>query len=232
MQIRYYIDGDKLPTIEANLNMLHGMGLFGDEPIIKNKSIHQANLEPAWGTKWIGYTAQNGGRYTTIRIPFQSSIRIAFLPQRSNFYWYIVRGVEHYPIKLGDFLLPLTSRLVLQKTNAILKPLEYVSLASSNKDGLLFMVTLATSSTSFYHLEGCFRIVVNGKPVTYLSSGTEDMFLSAYYFNKGLFHTDHAGCTYINYPGSMSAYKFFVDDPVFIHHGFHLVWRSGEVIII
>ncbi|XP_002164717.2 uncharacterized protein LOC100205240 isoform X1 [Hydra vulgaris] len=224
--IRYYIDGEDSPSIEANLNMLHGIGLFGDEFINKNKSLN--NLEAAWGTKWIGYTAQNGGYYTTMRFPFQHSIRITFIPQRSLYYWYIARGVEHYPLIIGDIQLPSKSRLVLQKTVKSLKHLDYVSLASSRKEGLLFMVTLATSSTNFYHLEGCFRIVVNHKPVSFLSSGTEDMFLSAYYYNKGVFHTDHSGCTYLKSPGSMSAYKFFVDDPVFVYDGFHLVWRSGE----
>ena len=54
------------------------------------------------------------------------------------------------------------------------------------------------------------------------------MFLSAYYFNKGIFHGDHAGLTCKNFPGQMSAYKFFEDDPVLFSKSLKLIWRCGE----
>ena len=45
-------------------------------------------------------------------------------------------------------------------------------------------------------LEGCFRVRIDGKTeYGFLSSGTEDMFLGAGYFDRGVYHGDRAGCT-------------------------------------
>ena len=97
--------------------------------------------------------------------------------------------------------------------------------------GALFQVTLAASSSDFTYLEGCVRAFIDGNnTTTFLSSGTEDFFLSAFYYNSGLFHSDNSGLTYKADPGTMSAYKFFEDDPVLFSKSFRLRWRCGEVI--
>jgi len=219
--IRYYIDGDTTPTIEGNLFMMHGIGFY-------NKTL------PAWGTKWIGHTAQDGSLYNTFRIPFQKSIRISYSSYGSGRYWYIVRGVENFPVVIGDITLPSNAKLVLHKVeNKVFPRLTYVPLVTTLKSGLIFSVILRGESQNFFYLEGCFGTVftdADNKTVTnFLSSGTEDMFLSAYYYNKGVFHTDDSGLTYMKYPGTMSAYKFFHNDPVIMHGKFSLLWRVGEV---
>jgi len=38
--------------------------------------------------------------------------------------------------------------------------------------------------------------------ITWLSSGTEDFFLSAYYFDAGVYHTENSGLTYSNGKGA------------------------------
>ena len=250
--IRYYIDDDTKPYIEMNLYLAHGIGFVSSTANLNEttksnmaasnmKDVNDGYKNDAngpddpgipWGTKWIGHTAKGGGLYNTIRMPFQKSIKITFESPNNGYYWYIVRGAENYPIVIGDLVLPKTAMLKLYKTeNYIMQPKEYIVAASStNKTGLLFKVTLAATSTDFNYLEACYRVLIDdAKDFQFLSSGTEDFFLSAYYYSGGLFHTDHAGLTFLQNPGTMSAYKFFHDDPVTFQKSFKLVWRCGEV---
>ncbi len=165
-------------------------------------------------------------------MPFQKSIRVTFISTvDQGYYWYIIRGSQNYPIIVGDLELPKTAKLKLYKIEDMtLYPLQYVVLASTNNaSGMLYQVTLAGSSSDFHYLEACFRAVVDDEnDIQYLSSGTEDFFLSAYYYSAGQYHNSHAGLTFFNNPGTMSAYKFFEDDPVMFTKSFKLFWRCGE----
>ena len=132
---------------------------------------------------------------------------------------------------IGDLTLPKTAKLKVYKLeNFVAKPEEYIVLAStSQKSGLLYKVSLAGTSKNFTYLEGCYRAIVDDeKDFQYLSSGTEDLFLSAFYFKGGLFHGDNAGVTFFEKPGTMSAYKFFEEDPVLFERSFQLIWRCSE----
>ena len=247
--IRYYMDNDIKPYIEMNLYLAHGIGFVSNanenNGTLKSKMATSNKEEGAgyktkfngddpgvpWGTKRIGHTARGGGLYNTIRLPFQKSIRITFETPYSGYYWYIVRGAENYPIKIGDLVLPKSAMLKLYKIeNYKMQTSEYVVVASTaNKTGLLYKVTLAAISSDFNYLEACYRALIDdASDFQFLSSGTEDFFLSAFYYNAGLFHTDHAGLTFFKNPGTMSAYKFFEDDPVFFQKSFKLIWRCGE----
>ena len=239
--IHIYIDGEAKPSIDFNLHLGHGIGIeAGQERLRQVKDeenifymFREKQIDPQipWGTRRVGHLATGGAIYNTYRIPFQKSIRISFTSASSGSYWYIVRGVENYPIILGDLELPGNARLKLYKTdNVNMQPFQYVHLANVTKSsGALFQVTLATESTNFLYLEACFRAMIdNNNKTQYLSSGTEDFFLSAYYYDKGVFHTDDAGLTRKTLPGTMSAYKFFESDPVLFNSDFKLVWRNGE----
>eukprot|EP00112_Aurelia_sp_Birch-Aquarium-sp1_P019891 Seg501.6 transcript_id=Seg501.6/GoldUCD/mRNA.D3Y31 product="hypothetical protein" protein_id=Seg501.6/GoldUCD/D3Y31 len=251
--VRYYVDNDKMPAIEMNLYVGHGIGFVAASAADNNKTgskdsmnvaeevrekIHQGGSQRfgsdkgvPWGTRRIGHNVPGGALYNTIRIPFQKSIRVTFEAKGQGTYWYIIRGAENYPIVIGDLTLPKNAMLKLYKhENYELQPLEYIVLASTtNKTGLLYQVTLATSSANYEHLEACFRAQIDDNvEFQYLSSGTEDLFLSAYYYSAGIFHTSHSGLTFIQNPGTMSAYKFFEDDPVAFSKSFKLVWRCGE----
>ena len=89
-------------------------------------------------------------------------------------------------------------------------------------------LTFGGDSSDFTYLEGCFRAEIDDKPMQFLSSGTEDLFLSASYFNAGFFHDNHAGLTCRTGAGKMSAYKFFEEDPVLFSKSLKLSWRNGE----
>lgn len=186
-----------------------------------------------WGTRRMGHLARNGGIYNTFRIPFQKSIFVSLQSKRHGHLWYNVRGVENYPIIIGDLELPAEARLrVYKQENATVQPFEYIFLAmSKNRSGLLYQLTLSTESKNFYHQEACFRVIIdNEEQIQYLSSGTEDLFLSAYYYNGGIFHGEHSGLSFKEDPGRVCAYKFFEDDPVLFNSAFSLIWRCGELV--
>ena len=225
MRIRIYIDGETEPSLDFMLLLAHGVG-FTETMEIQHIP---------WGTRRMAHAA-DGGIYNTYRIPFSKSFRVAATHPKGGAFFYIIRGVENMPVIVGDLTLPSDStRLRLYKNvNIKLAPLEFITLAKTNDTaGMLFQVTLAANSTDFNYLEACMRARIDGASnITWLSSGTEDFFLSAYYFNRGTFHHDNSGLTYIstNPVGVMSAYKFFENDPLLFSKSFELTWRCGETI--
>jgi D-arabinan exo alpha-(1,3)/(1,5)-arabinofuranosidase (non-reducing end) len=164
-RVRYYFDGETVPSLDFMLYMAHGLGF---DPA-------KMNTITPWGTKRIGQTATKGGLYNTYRIPFQKSVRVTVENPSNGTYWYILRGVEDYPVIIGDLELPSTARLQLFKTdNVLLKPLEYITIGNvTNSAGMLYQVTLAAQSTDPNFLEACFRAHIDGNPdPLWLSSGT------------------------------------------------------------
>eukprot|EP00794_Sanderia_malayensis_P017317 gene17317-19050_t len=189
--------------------------------------------EIPWGSRRFGHVSREGGLYNTFRIPFQKSIFISMVSKTAGQYWYNVRGVRNYPLIIGDVELPPSATLkVYKKENTTVQPFDYISLASSiSNHGMLYQVTFDTQSESFEHQEACFRVLANDdNEIQYLSSGTEDLFLSSYYYSGGVFHTDQSGLSYMDEPGRACAYKFFEDDPFFFSKSFELIWRCGELL--
>ena len=221
-RVRIYIDGESTASLDFQLYLAHGIG-YNDT--IENKYV-------PWGTNRMSHAASGGGLYNTYRIPYLKSFRVTVNNPKGGVFFYIIRGVENYPLVVGDLLLPSNTRLRLYKNvNVLLKPLEYITLASvNNSAGAIFQVTLAANSSDFTYLEACMRVKIDGGDVMYLSSGTEDFFLSAYYFNAGVFHMDNSGLTSFEGKGTLSAYKFFENDPVLFTKSVELIWRCGEVV--
>lgn len=219
--IRYYIDGDTKATIETNLLMLLGTG----------STWSQSNLITPWGNKNIGHNAHNGGFYNTIRIPFQTSINITITNTFTSTFWFIIRGILNHQIIIGDLLLPKNTKLKLYKNeNLIVNRFDYINVATINNiSGLLYMTTFYGNSTDFTYLEACIRCKIdNDSEYQFLSSGTEDYFLSAYYFNNGTYTNQNAGLTWKQKPGQMSAYKYFEFDPILFTNSLELLWRNNE----
>ena len=226
MRIRIYIDDETEASLDFQLLLAHGVGFT---ELLESSQI-------PWGTRRVAHAA-DGGIYNTYRVPFWKSFRVTAMHPKGGQFFYIVRGVENMPVVVGDLTIPSTdTRLRLYKNVDVkLSPLEFLTLVNtsntSNTAGMLFQVTLAANSTDFNYLEACFRARIDGSDnVTWLSSGTEDFFLSAYYFNRGTFHHENSGLTYKSNPGAMSAYKFFENDPLLFSKSFELVWRCGETI--
>jgi hypothetical protein len=85
-------------------------------------------------------------------------------------------------------------------------------------------------------LEGCYHAYVQYDvpfPGIIVSTGTEDYYDSAYYFNAGQFHLEEAGYTHYrnveNAGLEWSAYRMHHLDPIFFTNGFRFVWRNGDV---
>ena len=60
----------------------------------------------------------------------------------------------------------------------------------------------------------------------FLSSGAEDYFLSASYFDEGMFKTPNSGLTYFDHKGTVGVYKTHDRDPVVWNDGMKLVVNS------
>ena len=219
--IRVYIDNETYPSIEFKLMLGHGIGFVDHSD--------GARMTP-WNTKRIALDADHG-IYNTYQIPFSKSFRVTATHPEGGTFWYIIRGVYNYPLIFGVLQLPAHARLRLYKnTDVMLEPFEFLDMVDTEGNGgALFQVTLAANSSTFQYLEGCVRAYIDGsdKPI-WLSSGTEDFFLSAFYFNEGRFYSANSGLTYLQNPGAMSAYKFFETDPVLFTKSLRLRWRSGE----
>ena len=220
MRIRIYIDGETEASLDFMLLLAHGIGFSEADDV---------QYIP-WGTKRLAHAA-DGGIYNTYQIPFYKSVRITATHPQGGQFFYIIRGVENYPLILGDLLLPKTTRLKLYKNvNVALKPYDFIVLSNvTGSAGAVFLVTLAANSSDYNYLEACMRVNIDGGSTMFLSSGTEDFFLSAYYFNRGLYHMDNAGCTFKEGKGGISAYKLFENDPLLFSQSLQLSWRCGEM---
>jgi len=217
--IRYYVDGETTPSIEFTPSMAAGVG-FDDET-------------SPWGNDLGGKGAYTGGWFNNAIVPFATSLRITFHSPKALVLWTIIRGSEHYPLVLRGMNLPKSARLRLFKYSAENQPLDYVTLAAADKGaGMVYQTTLAVQSANLNFLEGCYRMYTS-RDMTYpgvlLSSGTEDFFSSAYYFDAGQYRLPESGLSHMNYTdGTFSAYRFLDRDPVAFHGGFSLVWRVGD----
>ena len=225
--IRYYIDGESEASIQFTPSLLCGAG-FND------------GTGP-WGGRWMGKGAANGGWWSHFRVPFQQSIRITgqlTTNSTSTLVWTILRGNEDLHTTIGGFTLPVTARLTQSRIQSQLyNPLDWVTLADlPSASGLLFAHVLQAESTNLYFLEGCYHAYTPYKtafPGLLLSTGTEDYFSSADYFDGGIYHFDHAGLTHFTVNSTtvrMSSYRLHELDPVLFNGGIRLVWRIGDVI--
>ena len=224
--IRYYVDGETVPSIQFIPSRACGVGFD--------------NQDAPWGTKWFGKGAKMTGWFHNFRIPFKT-IRITYQletePSSKQVIWLIVRGLENYQFSIGDITLPSTARLKLIHTNVTLQPLELVDLVNIKKgSGMLFLTMMQVSSGNLNFMEGCFHFY-NQKYVEWpgmlLSTGMEDYYDSAFYFNGGTFHSPVSGNTFLkpNVNGSAaqwSGYRFHEMDPIVFNEGMRFQWRNGD----
>jgi hypothetical protein len=226
--VRYYIDGETTASIEFKPSLAAGVGF--DDPAV-------------WGTKLAGHGALSGAWNLNYRIPFQRSARVtvqltagAANTDPAGTCYLIVRGAENLPIRVGDLELPGSSaRLTLHKIESrVFQPLAWVPLLDlPSQDGLIFQTTLAVESDNLNFLEACYHLYTphdQAFPGTVLSTGTEDYFDSAYYFDGGEFRFPNSGNTHMEIRGKTrwSGYRFHEQDPLLFHGGVRLMWRIGD----
>jgi hypothetical protein len=231
-RLKIYVDNEATPSIDVDVAQgLASIG-WGDETA-------------PWGTTLHGKGAAAGALFSTRRIPFGTRLRIAVvfdtLPPAAGLqsFFFIVHGLEAvspstFPgITVAGLQLPPAARLRLYTTTARnLGALErlVIANASSARAGLVHEVFMQANSSLFIYLEACMRLYVDGSAVPlFLSSGTEDYFNSAMYFDGGPFRFENSGLTYKNEAtSSMSAYRIHERDPMLFTKGMQLVWRNSE----
>lgn len=100
--VKFYIDHETTPSVSFTLLELANLGRMG------HGSGAGAGDGGPWGIGLLGHTAANGGVYSTIRIPFGSHVKATITngTPKSGTFWFIVRGVENYPIVVGDVSSP------------------------------------------------------------------------------------------------------------------------------
>jgi len=224
--VRYYIDGETTASIEFEPSLACGVGFY--------------DPQAPWGTKWFGKGAADGGWFWNFRVPFQKSILISVQHKFGSFggFYMIVRGGLNIPIVVGDQPIPSLSTARLQQfvTDATFQPVDFVPLATvaRGQRGVFFMHSLSVKSGNMNFLEGCFHMYTGDQtfPGTLLSTGTEDYFDSAWYFNAGQFHLPVSGFTHLNQTDGVmwSAYRFHDMDPLYFNDGFEFVWRNGDTV--
>ncbi len=235
-RLRVYVDGAAAPTLDVRLLQLAFVGAAAEyEPQAKSSTLFSAG-------GLFGKNAATGGVFSTVRIPFGAGVRVTLEQAEScataeGTYWIIVRGVEALPLRVSELDLPDAARLTVARIdNRTLQKLDFATLAAADasQDGLLFATYFEARSADPNYLEGCFRLFgpdPNASAPLFLSSGTEDYFLSASYFDEGIFAGAGSGLTYsATYPisGALSAYKTHDRDLVPFHGGFTFEWRNME----
>ena len=230
MDIRFYIDGEQIPSIDMELFLGHGIG-FDDQ-------------HAPWGTERMGNIGGASGIYNTYKIPFGKSIRITGQQKPDSeddpLFWWIVRGTEHLPVVINGVKLPDNARLKLYKLeNYIAQPLEEFTMCDVSGAGMLYQVTMEAEGLrdtdhwkDLSYMEACVRAYSKDKEEPmFLSSGLEDYFLGTYYYNTGLYSNKLAGLTHLDKEArTFSAYRLHEDDPVFFQNGLRLTNRCGEKI--
>ena len=115
--------------------------------------------------------------------------------------WIILRGIENLSTDFYGFQLPSNARLRLHKIeNQIYQPLSWVPLVDIlNGHGLLFSHVLAIMSGNLNFPEGCYHACTKYEqefPGLIVSTGIEDYFNSAFYFNAEHYHSEVSDCTH------------------------------------
>jgi hypothetical protein len=212
--LRFYIDGEASASVECSL-----AEIAGESVRFAQSESHSSTTAPddgsPYGLALFGKTAKSGGVYSTVRIPFGKSVKVTIQSSTASkgqsIYWMIIRGLEAHAVAVGDLVLPKEARLKLYRFPVTtVKDKQFITLAniSAGTAGALLQTNFAASGPSFGYLEACMRFFPDGatEPV-FLSSGAEDYFLSASYFDEGMFKTPNSGLTFFDHRGTLGVYK-------------------------
>lgn len=170
-----------------------------------------------WETTYFGHGAATTGWHNFIPIPFGKNIVVTYRADVQTTVWITVKGNERPTVGgsgglvFGSLTLPPTARLQLQTINSVNYPaLAFVDLAvipeTVDGNAFIFMTTLAIESDNENVLEGCFRVFnaadrtssAGQWPGVLIATGTEDYFLSSYYFDAGTFRGENSGLTHMS----------------------------------
>ena len=239
--VSMYIDGEAAPSLTFfPYEFTGGSGL---------DSYNRTLAIPA--TTW---TADLWGRNSatswtnSFLIPFGTSLRITLkyvgTVDPGAYVYYQAHGVlDAHAASFGKVPLPATARLVVQRQALTLPGLGYLNVSqfSRGQAGLVAALALAFVAPNLNTLEGCFHFFPTAAtpyPGQLHSTGTEDEFLSSYYFDLGLFASRSAGLLYkaagdLPHGGtsaSAAMWRTYQDDPMLFSDGGAFTWRNGDTV--
>ena len=171
-------------------------------------------------------------------MPFSESLRITVeMPDyinASQLIWVDMRGMEGLSITIGEGIaLPATDyRLRLYKNEDVAVPAGYmIPLAKTDRSGLLYMTAVQVESTGYGYLEGCWRAKLGDAEWTQLTSGGEEMFMGAYYFDdRDTSILPFVGLTrkeVTNGRATLSAFVEYTEYPITFEDGLDFQWQNG-----
>ena len=228
--IRLYIDGETTPSLSYFPYELAGTPSVAAYNTSVPARTWSAEL---WGrnsaTSWIN----------SFPVPFSASVRITLQftgASGAATTYYQAHGLDGVAPSFGRVPLPAGARLVLQRNDLVLDRLAYLNVSSfASGGGLVAAISIAFVAPNLNTLEGCFHFYPAASapfPGQLHSTGTEDEFISSYYYDLGPFQSKSAGLFYKQAaPGGNTAiamWRSYQDDPQIFNDGGSFVWRNGD----
>jgi Protein of unknown function (DUF2961) len=147
--------------------------------------------------------------------------------------YYQAHGLDGAIPRFGAIDLPSSARLSIQRNDLVLPKLAYLNVSSypSGTSGLVAALSIAFIAPNLNTLEGCFHFYPTANtpyPGQLHSTGTEDEFLSSYYFDEGAFQSKMSGLFYKIGNGTIAMWRSYQDDPQIWIDGGAFTWRNGD----
>jgi hypothetical protein len=215
-RVRMYWDGEAVPSVDAPLGSLFGMGEFG-----------------AYATRAlpVGFD-QNDALYLYLPMPFQNRATIELASSRTIPTTGISYEIGHRPVgRSFKGVGYLRTRFTTIPATAIGKDIPILDTVGS---GAFIGVTASyAGDPSRFYLEGDERIYIDGAATPSIhGTGSEDFFNGGFYFHRGPYTQPMSGNTAHIADGTTdrtAAYRFFLQDVipfrerivVSIEHGGH-----------
>ncbi len=207
---------------------------------------HSLNYKPTlWSAELWGRNSASSW-VNSLPIPFSRQLRITLqftAPSGHATIYYQGHGLiaSDYQLSLfGKLIIPASARLVIQRNRLVLPRLQYLNITDFKSGrGLVAAIAIAFTAPNQNTLEGCFHwytyrlpplsiyaVLTHARrysssnlpyPGQLHSTGTEDEFLSSYYFDLGPFASKTAGLLYKSVPS-------YSGDPVAT-----AMWRTYQV---
>lgn len=214
---RVTVDGETTPGVESTLVGYHAA---------------DANPNQSFATRYLGYSHQDAldGYYSYLPIPFRSSIKIEVVSGSAAAATFF--GIADY--HLGDFAWGRAAKLHTFEQEVTVSAYAWQDLLNVDNalSGVLGGVysRLQGGDRTWNFLEGNVQVLTDGAsdPI-YESSGTEDYFNNAWYFQTGVIFADQSGCTcYDPSRSTVGAYRFHLDDPIPFDRALRVRWQNGN----
>ena len=230
--IRFYIDGEASASVS-----LFPYELAGTPSLAAYNTSRTANVR-VWAAELWGRNSQSSW-VNSFPVPFGASLRMTLqhvgAAGAQATVYYQAHGLLGAGASFGRLPLPAGARLALQRNDLVLPRLAYLPVSNfSTGGGLLAAIAIAFVAPNLNTLEGCFHFYPTAAapyPGQLHSTGTEDEFLSSYYFDLGPFQSKTAGLFYKQAAGPNTAvgmWRSYQDDPQLWTDGGSFVWRNGD----